>query len=115
MNTTDAIKRAIDSGYKYNGIVPVFEPFSSRTQSGWLIYSEHQGVKISASVNEFQVFLDPAFWQCLGKAEGWGINKKEKYADREVYITGWKYHWHSFIDALADGETADEYFNLLRK
>lgn len=63
------------------------------------------------------VFLDPLFWQSLGKAEGWpqdenipeitfGIWERER----------WLGKWHRFIDSLADGNTPEQYFeNLLSK
>lgn len=73
---------------------------------------------------EAEVLLDPKFFQCLGVAEGWNtwitnggfIKHIEPTGKRKFYYKpAWLYHWHRFIDALADGKTADEYFNQLLK
>lgn len=68
-----------------------------------------------------QVFLDPAFWQALGKARGWneggygvtwtfngdligqrdGINKSEHI-------------WHQFINHLQGGKDAESFFADLK-
>lgn len=56
----------------------------------------------------YRVFLDPTFWQALGKARGWGA---------EAWGWGgetWVMEWHRFIDALAEGKDAESFFkNLL--
>ncbi len=52
-------------------------------------------------------FLDPAFWQTLGKAPGW-LDLRE-----EGGTEGWLYYWHSFIDHLAAGKDADSFFKGL--
>lgn len=91
MNTTDAIKRAIEKGgYKERYV-----------DEGHL----HGSLCIE------QILLDPAFWQCLSKAEGWEC-KRHKACKADLK---WKKKWHSFIDALADGKTADEFFQELLK
>lgn len=61
------------------------------------------------------IFLDPLFWQALGKSLGWeeqhncdaagcsSIECKEE----------WRYHQHRFIDALADGGNPASFFKDL--
>ena len=49
-------------------------------------------------------FLDPLFWQALGKAMGWG---------GEDWDGGWRKHWHRFIDHLAEGKDAESFFKDL--
>lgn len=50
-------------------------------------------------------FLDPLFWQSLGKAMGW------------IYLSDtpehWKKEWHRFIDHLAEGKDAESFFESL--
>ncbi len=68
-----------------------------------------------------RVLLDPLFWQALGKAEGW--EKKtvkgqpcgiKDCTGEHLKGTDWKEQWHRFIDHLAEGKTADSFFeNLL--
>lgn len=73
------------------------------------------------------IFLDSSFWQALGKALGWA--EKKRYAKLEIieatrnpeikqylsYIERPEYinHWHSFIDHLAEGKDADQFFKDL--
>jgi hypothetical protein len=56
-----------------------------------------------------QIFLDPAFWQALGKARGWPDN----YLSSAPQEMGWFYNWHRLITHLADGKDAESYFASL--
>jgi len=58
----------------------------------------------------FEVFLDPLFWQALGKARGWA-----KKQPRQIQKGEWKWQWHRFIDHLADGKDAESFFASLSK
>jgi len=83
------------------------------------------------------VFLDPSFWQSLGKAMGWET-KEEKYCECDEWVnpfdggaefcsrcgkklnsrivfTGkmWETKWHRFIDHLAEGKTVESFFETL--
>lgn len=67
-------------------------------------------------------FLDPLFWQCLGKALGWEENSREmvgfdldkgtseKFIDKKIE---WLRCWHSFINHLAEGKNPDDFFKEL--
>ena len=73
--------------------------------------------------------LDPKFWQALGRALGWEkqVCAKCGYPAENlgVYCGGcdteldiipypeWLYHWHRFVDHLAEGKPADEFFAVL--
>lgn len=55
--------------------------------------------------------LDPLFWQAIGKTMGW-----EKFYT--PYLRGqteWQSNWHRFIDHLAEGKDAENFFNELLK
>lgn len=54
--------------------------------------------------------LDPIRWQALGKALGWP--KPDRF---NRYKVGWVYQWHLFIDHIASGKSADEFFKELVK
>lgn len=58
------------------------------------------------------IFLDPAFWQALGKARGWGFD--DAFHDQgmleQQYGTEWKYRWHRFIDHLSQGKDIESFF-----
>ena len=57
-------------------------------------------------VNSTSLFLDPSFWQALGKARGW-------VDSRSLVLEGWAYYWHDFIDHLASGGDAESFFKEL--
>ena len=99
-----AIKLSIEGGYK---------PYVIES-SGLQSYYE-----------SYKIFLDPLFWQALGKAMGW-----EKYDDNKcphngmcglrcegskIIVPGWMSRWHRFIDALASGQSAESFFKELLK
>ena len=53
------------------------------------------------------MFLDPFFWQALGKSMGWGGSH---YGDNAVEhecnnqcVPNWYHKWHALIDHLAEG------------
>ena len=66
----------------------------------------------------------PEFWQSLAKAIGWDgvLHLNVEVVNDEVEgllfrtmtekkeTPEWKYHWRRFIDHLADGRGADEFF-----
>lgn len=92
---------------------------------------------------ERTIFLDPLFWQSLGKKMGWENycpeghgpvrqctahfsipvpeGKKEYFCglcgDEGGHVVpeeGWRHEWHRFIDHLADGGTPETYFEKLK-
>lgn len=68
-------------------------------------------------------WLDPLFWQALGKSLGWTAHCDkaflEGFAHKPSTCEGckkaaWVNRWHQFIDHLASGGTPDDFFtNLL--
>lgn len=81
-----------------------------------------------------EITSDPLFWQCLGKSLRWEKkmvvrrgtvignfmceNKGIRFYGEEMgcgmdYLNPWVYHWHRFIDHLAEGKDAGEFFNTL--
>jgi len=67
-----------------------------------------------------QIWLDPAFWQALGTARGWGEKREIFFAEEidgnlegGVYWFPWFYNWHRFIDHLADGGDSETFFKSL--
>ena len=118
----NAIKLAIEGGYFWKGEM-----------------NEKQKEKVIIILNEHwqEVVVDRDFWQALGKAMGWGNNGVShaifKYItsmdkptknrplpplEKDVYryeVPAWAYHWHRFIDHLAEGKQIDDFFNDLLK
>jgi len=67
-----------------------------------------------------ETFLDPEFWQALGRALGWENNVITVRAvenGRPTIVTRaghhWHYHWHRLLDVLAEGKTAEDFFESL--
>jgi hypothetical protein len=44
---------------------------------------------------------DPDFWKALTTARKWED------------VNSWRFHWHRFIDHLADGKDAESFFAAL--
>jgi len=62
-------------------------------------------------------FLDPAFWQSLGKAMGWEDERECPLpccgGICPIDIPMWQSKWHNFIDHLAAGKDAESFFESL--
>jgi hypothetical protein len=67
------------------------------------------------------ILMNPRLWQSLGKAMGWKYctlgcaadNRSPNYCGASVpenHQQQWLYEWHRFVDTLADGKTAEEFF-----
>lgn len=69
----------------------------------WVIWKNGNGDNTTISTSIY--YLDPNFWQSLGKALGW-----EYKSDSPEH---WKLEWHLFIDHLADGKDSESFFNDL--
>ena len=84
-----AIQKAIEGGYKNTSYHPDFE---NRLEK---LY-----------------FLDPLFWQSLGKSLGWGeIIHCDGYD--KTYADCTKCNWHRFIDHLAENKDPESFFKDL--
>jgi hypothetical protein len=59
------------------------------------------------------IFLDPSFWQALGKARGWDEHLTSKLLPTWYGRPEWQYHWRRFIDHLAEGKDAESFFATL--
>lgn len=123
MTISEVIQKAIEGGW-YGG---KNMPHTEKQKKHILIITDGLS-NIDAFIMWQEAFLDPSFWQSLGKAMGWEdiISHKPiksytalnadmiKRTPGETIlaekITGWLYHWHRFVDSLADGKTAEQFF-----
>lgn len=117
-----AIKKAIEGGYTGNKLY------------------EGIGDIVILDMAKKVYLLDPLFWQALGKALGWkemcldcgsevtrketpeypnlphGISYCNGHCYDKNYTQGWTFYWHRFIDRLAEGGNAEDFFkDLLTK
>jgi hypothetical protein len=91
------------------------------------VIEEHEGRSSSSTTFSYdEFFLDPLFWQSLGKGSKWEDElcsqcgkSPEKHIPRSRACPGagtiphWLSCWHSFIDAVAHGRTPEEFFRKL--
>ena len=100
MTIQEAIKKAIEGGYKM---------FGSVNKSNYWNGEDFNLLE--------KLFLDPEFWKCLGKAMRWGKNTlcplcEAEYGE-EFVPPMWQRYWHKLIEYLADGKSAEDYFKNL--
>ena len=60
----------------------------------------YNGFQLRALSEHFQ---DPDFWKALATARRWED------------VNAWRFHWHRFIDHLADGKDAESFLPLYEK
>lgn len=119
MKLEQAIQQAMEGGWKPASYRSVFE-LNPNNKAG-----VHPTTR--ASYTHLEILLDHFFWQSLGKAMGWEMTKEVRYYSARVggsdegdleeigELSEWEYHWHRFIDHLADGGTPEDFFNQLTK
>jgi hypothetical protein len=81
-----AIKRAIEGGY--------FRRLEGNPECNC--------GDLTMKQSTYYILLDPEFWKCLGKSEGWTYDE-------------WLYRWHELIDHLAKEKDIDSFFNGILK
>jgi len=111
-----AIREAIDDGYDLKiGLYGEYIRFS------------HDGSRVDVLVYQ-EILLDLLFWRALGKAREWEdtmfpVEYQKTNGDREPlywkgenghqytpHVEGWRFHWHRFIDHLAEAKDAESFF-----
>lgn len=60
-------------------------------------------------IAQYLSLLNPLFWQALGKALRWPT------PEESLGNVAWVSQWHRFIDWIAEGKDADEFFYELIK
>ena len=102
MTIYEAISKAVEGGYKVSS--------HEHTSQERLVFP--------FSLQEFcmkSIFDDPSFWQALGKSMGWIKTDCDACCENNLGSQDeWQYEWHSFIDTLASGGTAEDYFAKLK-
>lgn len=70
----------------------------------WVVFSEW------CRNNKDRIFLDPLFWEALGKALGWTDEVPHTTNGYPWSVKGWQTYFHRFIDHLIEGKDAEEFF-----
>ena len=102
-----AIQKAIEGGWTSDYRSPVFTKYSSSWIGDYIV---EKGWQTPTS--------DPLFWQALGKAMGWDEYpsfklKSDIAGGTFCQMEGWRARWFQFIDHLAEGKDAEEFFREL--
>ena len=113
MTIQDTIKKAYGAGYQFpKHYGKILVEFKNELEEGFME---------SYNIAMHEIFLDPDFWKCLGKAMGWddyhyiGYDQKlgAMVADERIGVDEWQFQWHKLIDHLAEGKSIESYFEEL--
>ena len=118
MTIQKAVDTAVEGGYHLlgsNGVATVYIGANSE-YSAWTRTDNQSSFLIPVE----ETFLDPAFWQALGRALGWegacdlAITCVHGHAEcHRCHGYYWMYQWHCFIQHIADGQPPDAFFASL--
>jgi hypothetical protein len=115
MTVQEVIDKAVEGGYHIYGSDGMETDYGGATKdySAWT----RKDNESSFIVPTEETFLDPHFWQALGRALGWSeqcdlaitcVHGEEECRQCHGYY--WMYQWHCFIQAIADGNTPEAFF-----
>jgi hypothetical protein len=115
MTITEALHHATQGGYHIqasDGMDTVYAGANSE-YSVWTRTDNDSSFIVPVADS----FLDPLFWQALGRGLGWEqvvktVRVVENGKATLVTRTGhhWVSSWHHFIDYLVAGQTAEDFF-----
>ena len=118
MTIQEAINKANEGGYHIYGSDGMETSYDG-ANSEYSVWTRKDNDSSFIVLTE-KTFLDPHFWQALGRALGWqeacdlaitcGHGQEECQSGRGYY---WMFQWHRFIQALADGNTPEAFFAYL--
>jgi hypothetical protein len=118
MTVQEALNKATEGGYHIYGSDGM-DTYYEGANSEYSVWTRKDN-ESSFLVPVEETFLDPRFWQALGCALGWSEacdlaiscrhGEEECHSCRGYY---WMYQWHCFIQAIADGNTPEAFFERL--
>ena len=94
--TKEIIKKAIEGGY-YNAVAK--EVLDS--------YKNHE---VQTVYDYGALFLDPSFWQAVGRKLGWPLFNNECGHNGKL---NWKNHQHRFLDHIQDHKDIESFCKQL--
>jgi len=115
MTIQEAMIKAVAGGYHIHGSDGMDTDYAGATNdySAWTRKDNASSFLVPME----ETFLDPQFWQALGRTLGWSagcdlvitcVQGVEEYQRGRGYY--WMYQWHCFIQAIADGHTPEAFF-----
>ena len=118
MTIQEAVDTAVEGEYHLlgsDGVATVYTGANSE-YSAWTRTDNHSSFMVPVQ----ESFLDPAFWQALGRALGWeeacelAIICVHGHAEcHRCHGYYWMYQWHCFIQHIANGHPPDAFFASL--
>ena len=118
MMIQEAIDKANEGGYHIHGSDGIATSYigANDEYSAWTRTDNDSSFMVPTE----ETFLDPRFWQALGRTLGWSevcelaitcvYEKEECQRCRGSY---WMYQWHCCIQALVHGNTLEAFFARL--
>jgi hypothetical protein len=115
MTIQEAMNKAVEGGYHIYGSDGMDTDYEGATHdySAWTRKDNASSFLVPTE----ETFLDPQFWQALGRALGWreacGLAISCRHGAEEgqrCHGYYWMYQWHCFIQVLADGNTPEVFF-----
>ena len=112
MTIAEALQKAVEGGYHIYGSDGMETDYggASRKFSAWTRHDNDSSCLIPVE----ETFLDPRFWQALGRTLGWqdschiSLSCVQGHEEcRRYHGAYWLYQWHCFIQAIADGHTPE--------
>ena len=118
-----------DLTIKEPGSMTIQQAIEKAIEGGWNPYHWKEKEK-KAVIEKWEyfsriAFLDPLFWQSLGKAGVFKLPEELREVDihpldresKEALVKAekelWIYEWHRFIDHLAENKDAESFFESL--
>jgi len=117
-----AIKEAIHNGWEPWPTKPVPKEFTLKNLDPERIAVYDTSGKRHSTLYKRGAFLDPHFWQSLGKAKGWSNTGKTVVVWDDHAQSGecsneaagqWLFEMYSFIDHLVEGNDPESFFKDL--
>jgi hypothetical protein len=102
MTIREAIKKAIEGNWSLYDDVDVHPDGD--------IYLKIRGTDEFEYVGNV-IFLDPEFWQCLGKSLVWPI-KKSSIGGIDIY--DWNYFAREWFESIMEGKSLEDFFKTLQ-
>ena len=118
MTIAEALQKATKGGYHIRGSDGMDTDYEGATSdfSAWTRKDNASTFLVAVE----ETFLDPRFWQALGRALGWSevcdlviicVHGEEECQRCRGYY--WMFQWHCFIQAIANGNTPEAFFARL--
>lgn len=106
-----AIEKAISGGWKPRGRDDVY--LASFVQFGWS-FNHKDTVPLHAFWTlDYEIALDPTFWQALAKSLGWGETEIFRWDGERMLTMYWAHQAHLFYDLILRGYSTEAFWQEL--